>query len=169
LHLAREAPWDMMRLAGQAQYRRSRLTSNVRRRNRHRLKPHPPMKTLRSSEDVVREFWRLMATNDFRAVSEVLHNEFVLEWPQSAERILRAERFARMNEEYPAHGPWRFSLQRLVAGTDQVVTDVAVTDGVQGARAISFFTVHEGKVLVEFWPEPYKAPENRAHLVEPLA
>jgi hypothetical protein len=34
LHLAREAPWYMMRLAGQAQYRRSRLTSNVRPRMR---------------------------------------------------------------------------------------------------------------------------------------
>ena len=30
LHLAREAPWYMMRFAGQAQHRRSRLTSNVR-------------------------------------------------------------------------------------------------------------------------------------------
>jgi hypothetical protein len=30
LHLAREAPWLIMRLAGQAQYRRSRLNSNVR-------------------------------------------------------------------------------------------------------------------------------------------
>ena len=32
LRLAREAPWYMMRLAGQAQYRRSRLNSNVRHR-----------------------------------------------------------------------------------------------------------------------------------------
>jgi hypothetical protein len=30
LRLAREAPWYMMRLAGQAQHRRSRLNSNVR-------------------------------------------------------------------------------------------------------------------------------------------
>jgi hypothetical protein len=34
LHLAREALWYMMRLAGQAQYRRSRLNSNVRRRSK---------------------------------------------------------------------------------------------------------------------------------------
>jgi hypothetical protein len=33
--LAREAPWYMMRLAGQAQHRRSRLNSNVRPHNRH--------------------------------------------------------------------------------------------------------------------------------------
>jgi hypothetical protein len=38
LHLAREALWYMMRLGGQAQYRRSRLNSNVRRhRTHHRM------------------------------------------------------------------------------------------------------------------------------------
>jgi len=49
-------------------------------------------------------------------------------------------------------------------------SDVSVTDGVQTARAISFFSVANGKVtrLVEFWPEPYAAPADRAHLVEPM-
>jgi hypothetical protein len=69
--------------------------------------------------EVAREFWRLMATNDF-------HSE--------------------------------------------AASDVTVTDGVRTARAISFFTVAEGKVtrLVEFWPEPYAAPGNRVHLVEAM-
>jgi hypothetical protein len=40
LHLAREAPWSIMRLAGQAPYRRSRLTSNVRRR-KHTIRHVP--------------------------------------------------------------------------------------------------------------------------------
>jgi len=39
------------------------------------------------SEDVVREFWRLMSTNDFAAVGDVLAEDFVLEWPQTEERI----------------------------------------------------------------------------------
>ncbi len=30
---------------------------------------------------VTREFWRLMATNDFHAVAAVLAPDFVLEWP----------------------------------------------------------------------------------------
>jgi hypothetical protein len=53
-------------------------------------------------------------------------------------------------------------------GEFEVVSDVTVTDGVQTARAISFFTVAGGKIrrLVEFWPEPYEAPAHRAHLVE---
>lgn len=51
------------------------------------------------------------------------------------------------------------------------VTDVSVTDGVQSARAISFFTVTNGKItrIVEYWPEPYPAPANRAHLIEIMA
>jgi hypothetical protein len=110
-----------------------------------------------------------MGTNDFHSVEAVLAPEFALEWPQSKERILGPERFARMNHEYPAHGPWKFTIHRIVDGVSEAVTDVTVTDGMQAARAISFFTVSHGRIvrLVEFWPESYDAPEHRAHLVEP--
>ena len=63
--------------------------------------------------DVAREFWRLMASNNFQSVSAVLAPEFVLDWPQSNERIRGAARFAEMNEIYPAHGPWSFTIHRL--------------------------------------------------------
>jgi len=121
-------------------------------------------------ETVVREFWRRMASNDFESVRAVLADDFVLEWPQSKERIRGAQRFARMNQEFPSHGPWRFKIERLFGNDTEVVSEVAVTDGVQSARPISFFTVVDGKIsrLVEFWPEPYAAPQHRAHLVEPI-
>lgn len=124
-----------------------------------------------TSAVVVQEFWRLMATNDFASVASVLAPGFVLEWPQSNERIRGPERFATMNTEYPAHGPWQFAINRIVAASSEVVTDVSVTDGVQHARAISFFTVVGGKItsLVEYWPEPFVARADRAHLTEPLA
>lgn len=126
--------------------------------------------TNNSSESLVREFWRLMATNDFQSVASVLAPEFVVEWPQSNELIRGAERYARLNSEYPASGRWQFELQRLVANDVQVVTEVRITDGVQTATAISFFTIQSEKItrLVEYWPEPYEPPTNRAHLVEPL-
>ena len=120
--------------------------------------------------DVVRRFWHLMQSNDFDSVGAVLASEFVLEWPQSSERIRGAERFARMNREYPAHGAWQFTVLRLVASETEVVSEVEITDGTQRARAISFFTVEGGTItrLVEYWPEPYAAAANRAHLVEPM-
>ena len=119
---------------------------------------------------VAHEFWRLMAGNDFAAVAAVLAPTFVLEWPQSKERIRGAERFARVNFDYPAHGPWQFDVRRVVGEDTEAVSEVAITDGVQRAVALSFFSVADGKVerLVEYWPEPFVAPANRAHLVETM-
>ena len=123
-----------------------------------------------SATEVVREFWRLMSSNDFQSVGAVLADDYVLDWPQSNERIRGRERFARMNMEYPANGPWVFTIHRLVGGEEEAVSDVGVTDGAQNARVISFFTVADGKITrqVEFWPEPYEAPANRRHLVEAI-
>lgn len=124
-----------------------------------------------SPESVVREFWRLMASNDFFSVGAVLAEDFVMEWPQSKERIRGAENFARMNAEYPTAGRWEFRINRLVASGETVVTQVSVTDGPQSAEPISFFTVAHGKVtrLVEYWPEPFAPAENRRRLTESMA
>jgi ketosteroid isomerase-like protein len=131
------------------------------------IEPHEPA----SAESVVRAFWRLMASNDFHSVRAVLAEAFVVEWPQSKERIRGAENFARMNTEYPSTGRWQFRINRIIAATDSVVTQVSVTDGTQLAEPISFFTVVDGRIthLVEYWPEPFVAPENRRHLTEPMA
>lgn len=112
-----------------------------------------------------------MASNDWSSVGAVLASDFVLEWPQSRERIRGAERYARMNAEYPAHGRWTFEIHRIVdGGADEAVSEVSASDGVQQGRAISFFALRDGKIarLVEYWPEPYDAPAHRAHLVEPM-
>ena len=123
-----------------------------------------------AATNVVREFWRLMGTNDFHAVGAVLADDFTLEWPQSNERIRGRERFASMNVEFPTKGLWVFTVNRIVSDEVEAVTDVSVTDGSRSDRAISFFTVRDGKIsrIVEYWPEAYAAPANRSHLVEPL-
>jgi ketosteroid isomerase-like protein len=123
-----------------------------------------------SAKIIVQRFWELMASNNFRSVGSVLSDDFVLEWPQSNERIRGRENFAAMNEEYPAHGRWEFTINKIVGEDGEAVSDVSVTDGVQQARAISFFTVRNGKIarMVEFWPDPFDALENRKHLVEKM-
>ncbi len=120
---------------------------------------------------VVAAFWELMESNDFRSVGAVLSDDFVLDWPQSGERIRGRENFAAMNEAYPAHGRWHFTINEVVGNESDAVSDVSVTDGARRDRAISFFTVRDGTIvkIVEFWPEPFPAPENRRHLVEPLS
>ena len=118
---------------------------------------------------IVESFWALMATNNFRSVGSLLADDFILDWPQSGERIRGRENYAAMNEQYPTTtGRWIFTINKLVGDDDEAVSDVSVSDGVQHARAISFFTVRESKIvrMVEFWPEPFAALQNRKHLVE---
>jgi len=121
-----------------------------------------------NTTETVKRFWELMASNDFRSVGEVLSDDFVLDWPQSGERIRGRDNYAAMNREYPAHGPWTFTINRLLEDGDQAVSDVTVSDGVQVARAISFFEITEGKIvrMVEYWPDPFDALDARKHLVE---
>lgn len=118
---------------------------------------------------LVREFWRRMASNDFHSVLPLLAVDFQLHWPQSGERIRGGDNFARMNAEYPTDARWTFRLNRLVADGDTVVTQVSVSDGSQHAEPVSFFTVHDGRIveLVEYWPEPFAPRPERRHLVEP--
>lgn len=119
---------------------------------------------------VIAEFWAAMQANDFRAAGELLHDEYVLEWPQSGERIRGRASFVAVNEHYPAAGRWRFTINRIIADEGGVVTDVGVTDGVQIARAITFSEVHDGRIIrqIEYWPDPYSAPEWRAQWVEQM-
>jgi len=121
--------------------------------------------------ELVQEFWSLMATNDFRSVGSLLADDFTLDWPQSGERIRGRDNYAAMNEQYPTTtGRWTFNVNKLVGNDDEAVSDVSVSDGVQNARAISFFAIREEKIvrMVEFWPEPFAALENRKHLVEKI-
>ncbi len=120
---------------------------------------------------VVEQFWSLMATNDFAAVGAVLADDYVLDWPQSSERIRGRENFAAMNAAYPSAGRWQFTVNRIVGGGGQAVSDVTVTDGRRRDRSIAFFSVADGRILrqVEFWPDPYPAPEHRRPFVEPIA
>jgi len=103
---------------------------------------------------VVREFWRLMASNDFGSVGAVLAEDLVVEWPQSGERFRGPGAFVRVNEEYPTAGRWEFTVNRVVACGEQVVAQVSVTDGVQSAEPISFFTVRAGRIADERDREP---------------
>jgi ketosteroid isomerase-like protein len=126
--------------------------------------------TNRSTKEVIEQFWETMKTNDFRAVGELLHDDYVLEWPQSGERVRGRENFVAINERYPAHGRWKFNVHRILAEGDQAVSDVDVTDGVVRARVITFSTIQEGKILhqTEFWPDPFGPAAWRAQWVEEI-
>ena len=123
-----------------------------------------------NNKQILENFWAAMETNDFHAASQLLHEEYSLDWPQSGERILGRENFAAVNTNYPAEGKWHFQINHIVAEDNMVVTDVSVTEGKISGRAITFSTIKDEKIWkqVEFWPDPFEAPAWRAQWVEKL-
>ena len=124
-----------------------------------------------TSVEIVEEYWTRMQSNNFAFAAEILSDQFFVEWPQSNERLRGKQNFITVNEEYPAHGRWEFTLNRIVGDEHMVVTDVSVTDGARQDRAITFSYIEHGKIAkqIEYWPDPYPAPENRTHLVESIS
>ena len=121
-----------------------------------------------NNKQILENFWATMETNDFHVASQLLHDDYALDWPQSGERILGRENFAAINTNYPAEGKWHFEINHIVAEGDVVVTDVSVTEGKITGRAITFSTIRDGKIWkqVEFWPDPFEAPAWRAQWVQ---
>src|SRR5262249_8703443 len=120
------------------------------------------------NRQLVERFWQTMNTNDWSAVGALLHDEYVLDWPQSGERICGRANFAAVNAQYPAAGPWRFTAQHLVADDQGVASDVMVSAPSVAARVVSFFEVRDGLIwrMTEFWPDPFQAEAWRARWVE---
>lgn len=121
-----------------------------------------------TEKDVVLNFWKVMASNDFYAAAECLAPDCEVIWPLTKEVIRGRRNFAELNSAYPAEGEWTFTIERVVSDGEQVVTDVIVSDGVRSDRAITFHTVRDGLICkqVEYWPEEYTAEDWRAKWVE---
>ena len=122
------------------------------------------------SKQVVESFWAAMQTNDFKRAGELLHDDYLLEWPQSGEQIRGRANFVAINENYPAHGRWEFTVHRIFAEGNEVVSDVGVSDGVITGRVITFSTIRDGRILrqTEFWPDPFEPAAWRAQWVEKI-
>src|SRR5687767_15994711 len=107
------------------------------------------------SKKTVAGFWAAMQTNDFKAAAEFLHDNYVLEWPQSGERIRGRANFVAVNMHYPEHGRWEFTIHSILAEGAEVVSDVSVTDSKITGRVITFSNVRNGKIVhqTEFWPD----------------
>ena len=119
-----------------------------------------------ANRQLIIELWQRMGRFDFASAGELLHGDYVCEWPQSNERIRGRENFVALNSNYP--GRWSTEVKRVIVQSDQGASDVALTWENQTVVVVSFYEIRDGKIYreVDFWPEPYAAPDGRAQWVE---
>ncbi len=121
---------------------------------------------IETNRQLVIELWQRMGRFDFAGAGELLHDDYVCEWPQSKERIRGRANFVALNSNYP--GRWKAEVKRVIVEGDRAASEVALTWENQTVVVVSFYEMRDGEIYreVDYWPEPYAAQEWRAQWVE---
>lgn len=110
--------------------------------------------------------WSASDASDFEIEHEIYHDDAVLEYPQSGERIrgrtnIRQSRVLQPNKK-------RFTVRRVLGSGDLWVTEfVLAYDGIP-SYAVSIMEFRDGRVAHEtqYFADRFDPAPSRAHLVE---
>jgi hypothetical protein len=96
----------------------------------------------------------------------IYHDDVVVEYPQSGERILGRRNLRALREAYPANVD--FAIRRIRGGGDLWVTEYVITYDGGPVHTVSIMEFEAGKVAREtlYFADPFEAPEWRAQWVE---
>ncbi len=145
--------------------------------------------TALSTREIFERWTHAMAARDFDLLRELIHPDFVTEWPQSGERVRGFEAFRAILESYPEGGVSAHADQldaRLMHDQEHwlmtpgyTVVPLAGGSAISSTHrtrypdgsvwyVISFFTLKDSRIwrTTTFYAPEYPAPEWRAHLVE---
>ena len=132
-------------------------------------------------------FFECINRRDLDGLREVVHEEFVQEWPQSGERIRGLANVREVLTNYPGlpdidirkvHGSedrWLltpgYTLLRVTGSGDQYTTEQLLhyPSGEQW-HAVSIFEFHDGKIVEQtsYFAAPFPAAEWRSQWVETM-
>jgi ketosteroid isomerase-like protein len=102
--------------------------------------------------EVVVELWRRIQARDWDGVSELIAEDFVLEWPHDQVLIRGRANYVEFNRNY-AEG-WSIEVLQIVADGTTAVSEVRVPHPTVGpSYALSFFEVEAGRIIRgrEYW------------------
>jgi hypothetical protein len=113
--------------------------------------------------------WAASDANDFETEHEIYHDDAVLEYPQSGERIrgrrnIQASRAAQPNKK-------RFSVRRVLGAADLWVTEFVLTYDGLPSYTVSIMEFRDNKVAREtqYFGDPFAPGPSRAQWVERMS
>jgi len=116
--------------------------------------------------EALNQHWAASDSGDFATEHEIYHDDAVLEYPQSGERILgrrniQASRFAQPNKK-------RFTVRRILGAADLWVTEFVLTYDDVPSYTVSIMEFRDGKVAREtqYFGDPFEPGASRAQWVE---
>ena len=122
--------------------------------------------TIRAALD---RHWVASDANDFETEHEIYHDDAVLEYPQSGERIrgrrnIQASRTAQPNKK-------RFTVRRVLGAGDLWVSEFILTYDGAPSYTVSIMEFSDGKVAREtqYFGDPFAPGPSRAQWVERIS
>jgi SnoaL-like domain len=110
--------------------------------------------------------WTASDANDFKIEHEIYHEDAVLDYPQSGERIRGRQSIQESRSVQP--NKKRFTVRRMIGGRDLWVTEFVLTyDGIP-SYVVSIMEFRDELVAHEtqYFSDRFDPAPSRAHLVE---
>jgi hypothetical protein len=97
---------------------------------------------------------------------EIRHEDYVMEMPQSGERIRGRQNMRAFQEAYP--NPPTMQLRRVIVREGLWVVEIVSDYGGRIYNAVLIIELRDGKMFrdTRYYAEPFEAPEWRAQWVE---
>ena len=113
--------------------------------------------------------WAASAAGDQVVEYEIYHDDVVVDYPQSGERIRGRDNIQALRSHHPAR-PAGFNVRRIVGKGDLWASEYVTTYSGRPIYTISIMEFRAGKVAHEtqYYAEPFEPPAWRAQWVKQM-
>lgn len=120
------------------------------------------------NEQVVQRLIDCINDQQVDVMDELFHDDAVMEWPQSRERVRGAQNRRAIYGAFPRLPA--ITPRRIVASGDLVVAEALLDYGEAKYLTVFIFEFADGRITREtaYWSEPFEAPGWRSQWVEPI-
>ena len=116
---------------------------------------------------VIERLIQCINDRNISVMDELFHDDAIMDWPQSGEKIVGAENRRAIYSAFPKLPT--ITPRRMVSSGDLVVAEATLDYGAPVKnKTVFIFEFRDGKIAKEtaYWSEPFEAPEWRAKWVE---
>ena len=110
--------------------------------------------------------WAASASGDSEAEHEIYHDDVLVEYPQSGERIRGRHNIQAIRSHHPAK--LGFTIRRILGSGDLWITEYVLSYNEQPTQTVSIMEFRDGKVAHEtqYFADPFEPPAWRTQWVE---
>ena len=119
--------------------------------------------------EALNQHWTASNSGDFTVEHEIYHEDAVLDYPQSRERILGRHNIQISRTVQP--NKKQFVVHRILGSGGLWITELVLTYDDQPFYTVSIMEFRNGKVVHEtqYFADPFEAPAWRSQWVQPTA